>query len=271
MLFAELTSRGVIAIGGDERAAFLNNLITCDIADGAPHYAALLSPQGKFLHDFFVLATPTELLIDCEKERQADLLQRLSRYKLRSAVTLYDASEHHALVAIQGNAVISSPAAHVFNDPRHDGMWQRAFVARDWLPDLKARCFAAGYNEGNENDYHHLRIALGIPEGSADMEPERAFPMDYGLDRLNAISFDKGCYIGQELTARMKYRGLVKKQVFTLSGTQPWPAAGTPVMAGTQEAGELRSHNSNLALALLRLEFKDQPLACNGQPVTLQP
>lgn len=269
--FAELPARGVLALGGDDRITFLNNLVTNDVSESEARYALLLTPQGKFLHDMFIVSTPDGLLLDCEHARRADLLQRLSRYKLRSAVTPYDASEHYAVVAIAPANPLNAPAVHSFIDPRHPALGQRLIVARDWLPDLKARCLALGLPECSADDYDKHRLSLGIPDGSRDMEPERAFPMDYGMDALNAINFSKGCYIGQELTARMKYRGLVKKQLCCLSFASNAPATGTPVMAGTQEAGELRSSNGNVALALLRKELLEQPLTCDGNPVTLLP
>lgn len=269
-LFTELSRRGILALSGADRVAFLNSLISNEVSETEPRYALLLSPQGKFLHDFFIIPQPDRLLLDCEADRLADLMQRLSRYKLRSAVMLEDVTPAHAVLALSSPASLQAPAASIFADPRHAGMGQRAVVARDWLPDLKARCLAAGLEEGSEDDYQRMRLSLLIPEGSADLPPERAFPMDYGMDALNAISFTKGCYIGQELTARMKYRGLVKKQICRVDVSGPLPPPGTPVMAGAQEAGELCSGLEGQALALLRKEYLGQLLTCNGNPVTLQ-
>ncbi len=267
--FSELPARGVLALGGDDRIPFLGNLITNDVSDSTARYALLLSPQGKFLHDMFVVPRPTELLIDCEADRAADLLQRLTRYKLRSAVTFRDATADYAVVALAPAQPITAPAAHSFIDPRHGQLGQRLLVARDWLPDLKARCLALDLAECTPDDYDKHRLALGVPDGSRDLEPDRAFPMDYGMDRLAAINFEKGCYIGQELTARMKYRGLVKKQLCRVQITGVLPPAGTSIMAGEYEAGTLFSGNGQLALALLRNEYIEQPLTCANSPISL--
>lgn len=269
--FTLLPERGVLAVGGQDRLSFLNNLVSNEVSAIAPCYTLLLSPQGKFLHDFFIIPTPDNLLIDCEAPRRADLLQRLTRYKLRSAVVVQDVTSDYAVVACHPAIPLVAPAAQVFTDPRHSQLGQRIVVASDWLPDLKARCLAAGLSECEAADYTRHRLALGIPDGSRDAEVERAFPMDYGFDKLNAISFTKGCYIGQELTARMKHRGLVKKQLCRVALEGPLPAPGTPIMAGTQEAGELRSGIDHTALALLRTEFLTQPLTCTEIPVKLLP
>lgn len=268
--FVVLPRRGVIAIGGDDRVGFLNNLVSNQVGD-KPCYALLLSPQGKFLHDFFIIPTKDALLLDCEQERLPDLLQRLNRYKLRSHITAYDASAHYAAVAVAPAVPVDAPAADIYADPRHAQLGQRILVAADWLPDLKARLLAAGLSELEPEAYEQHRLALCIPDGSRDLEPERAFPMDYGMDQLNAISFNKGCYIGQELTARMKYRSLVKKKLCRVELQAPLPPPGTPIMAGLQEAGELRSGLGNQALALLRLEFMGQTLSCNGASLEIMP
>lgn len=265
--FTELPARGVLAIGGDDCIPFLNGLVTNEVSASEPRYAALLTPQGKFLHDFFIYPFKDGLMLDCEGERRADLLARLQRYKLRSAATPYDISSTTAVVAIASDVQLEAPAAHIFKDPRHKGLGQRAIVARDWLPDLKARCLAANLSEGTPEDYDHLRLSLAIPDGSRDLEPERAFPMDYGLDTLNAISFTKGCYVGQELVARMKYRGLVKKKLCRIEIAGDLPPAGTPVLAERHDAGEIRSGRDGRALALLRLDYIDQPLTCGGNQV----
>lgn len=266
--FTLLSNRGTLAITGDDRVSFLNNLVTNEVSANEVRYAALLSPQGKFLHDFFIIPAGDTLLLDCEAARLPDLLQRLTRYKLRAQVTLADVSTSYITLALAPLTPLTAPAAHIFADPRHPALGQRALVAPDWLPDLKARCLQAGLPELTPDDYERHRLALCIPDGSRDMQVERAFPMDYGLDKLNAISFTKGCYIGQELTARMHHRGLVKKRLMRVAVSGPLPPPGTPVMAGPHEAGELCSGFETQALALLRLEYISQPLTCAGCAIT---
>ena len=266
--FTLLPQRGVLAVGGADAVAFLNDLLTNDVSATETRYALLLTPQGKFLHDMFVVPTKDALLIDCEGARLPDLQQRLQRYKLRRAVTIYDVTADYAVVAIAPAVALEAPAAHVFTDLRHRGLGQRAVVARDWLPDLKARCLALGLSETTPEAYDLHRLSVGVPDGSYDLEVERAFPMDYGMDAFNAINFGKGCYVGQELTARMKYRGLVKKQLVRVSSSAPLPAFGTPVMAGENDAGMMCSSHGAAGLALLRTEYAEQPLTCAGTPLT---
>jgi folate-binding protein YgfZ len=120
----------------------------------------------------------------------------------------------------------------------------------------------AGLAPGNADDYDRLRLSLGVPDGSRDLPVEKAILLENGFDELHGIDWQKGCYMGQELTARTKYRGLVRKRLLPVEIEGPLPAPGTPVMAGDKEAGEMRSGADGLGLALLRLEHLEDGLRC---------
>ncbi len=267
-------NRGVLAVGGDDRRSFLQGLISNDITKVAADralWSAFLTPQGKYLHDFFVAEIGDTLYIDCEAARRQDLLRRLTLYKLRSKVTVADATESHAVAIVCGDdalALLDLPAepgdARSFHggiayvDPRLAALGARAILPR---ASAEASLRDARLQPGDPAAYNKLRVALGVPDGSRDLKVEKAILLENGFDELNGIDWDKGCYMGQELTARTRYRGLVRKRLMPARIEGPAPDAGTPVMLGDKEAGEIVSTTEGLALAMLRLEYLDPPPA----------
>jgi len=241
---AHLPSRGVIDIAGDDRITFLQGLVSNDVTQAAPGRAvwtAFLSPQGKWLSDFFVLAEAERLLLDCPGEHIAALLAKLSRFRLRSKVTLRDASAELAVHAAWGGTPELPPGSIAAPDPRlPDAGWR--ILSAETLP---ATADAAGW------DAH--RIALGLPD-AGDLDPDRTLLLEAGFDELNGVSWSKGCYMGQELTARSKYRGLVKRRLVPEAVDGPLPAPFTPVLLDGQGVGSLRSVRGAAGLAVLRLE-----------------
>ncbi len=269
--------RGLIALSGDDRVAFLQGLVSNDVSRVSAEravYAALLTPQGRYLHDFFIAAIGDALYLDCEAARGDDLRRRLSIYRLRSKVTLTDAAAHYVVALLYGADVKTQlglgnePGAAtpweggvVYVDPRLPELGARAILPRAQAGDVLAR---AGLVPGNAADYDRLRLSLGIPDGSRDLPIEKAILLENGFDELHGIDWQKGCYMGQELTARTKYRGLVRKRLLPVEVDGPLPEPGTPVMAGEKEAGEMRSGIDGLGLALLRLEHLDDGLRCGA-------
>lgn len=260
--------RGVLAIGGPDRRTFLQGLVTADIdkvtAERATH-GALLTPQGRYLHDFFIVELGEVLLFDTERARLPDLQKKLSMFKLRSKVTLEDYSERYAVAAIWGEAArttLKLPAdpgsAGAFDggvayvDPRLGAMGCRAILPAD---TAAASLSLAGLDLADHAAWDLHRLSLGIPDGSRDLPIEKALLLESGFDELNGVDWQKGCYMGQELTARTKYRGLVRKRLLPVTVEGAMPAPGTPVMLGEKEAGEMRSGRDGHALALLRLEM----------------
>jgi len=253
-VFVKLKQRGLIKISGDDRHHFLQGLISNDVKllnSQASIYACLLTPNGKFLFDFFVLQDEHHLILDCEGGARAeDLAHRLRIYKLRSKVAI-------DVIPEQDIYAIFSPSApsHSYPDPRHPDMGARSLIKPEET------------TEADFNIWDEYRIRLNIPDGSRDMEVEKSTLMECGIDRLQGISWDKGCYMGQELTARMKYRGLVKKSLHAIefpSGECPPPFS--PLTSNDKNIGEMRSSCGAIGLALLRHEYLDDP---SGLPFTL--
>ncbi|WP_376956688.1 folate-binding protein [Azospirillum sp. A26] len=268
--YAVLDQRSVVAVTGEDRKAFLQGLVSNDVLRVTPDHAAyalFLTPQGKFLHDFNLVESGAEsdaaLLLDPETDRRADLLRRLKMYKLRSKIALEDRTERLRVVVAFGDGALEAlglpaePGAArafaggvAFTDPRLPALGARLFLPADGLAAL----VAAGLAPREVVDYDRLRLSLGIPDGTLDLIPEKSIPLESRMDALNAISWDKGCYMGQELTARTKYRALIKKKLFPVTVDGPAPDAGTPVTLDGKDVGEMRSGRDGAALALLRLE-----------------
>ncbi len=264
--YAVLEHRSVVAVAGEDRAAFLQGLVSNDMLKVGPAraaYALFLTPQGKFLHDFIVADVDGAFLLDPETDRRADLLRRLKMYKLRSKIALEDRAAPLRVVVAFGDGALAAlglpeeaGAAVPFGggvavtDPRLPALGARLFLPVDGLAALEG----AGLTRRDAEDYDRLRLSLGVPDGSRDLIPEKSIPLENRLDVLHAVSWDKGCYMGQELTARTKYRALIRKKLFPVTGDGPLPEPGTPVTLDGQEVGELRSGRDGQALALLRLE-----------------
>jgi tRNA-modifying protein YgfZ len=256
-----LSHRSVIAVGGVERRAFLQGLISNDmdvVSKEQAIYAALLTPQGKFLHDLFIIHGGEEFLIDCETVRADDLLKRLAAYKLRAKVTFRDLRSECDVWAFGGQR-LEAGGQIVFTDPRLPELGMRAIAEKGSLEGLKPLA---------SDLYDKHRLALGVPDGSRDMIVEKSVLTDGNFDLLNGISFTKGCYVGQEITARMHYRALVKKRMFPVKIEGPAPIFGTAIQLDGAEIGEMRSTAGDVGLALLNLDkaeaaIKDNvPLIC---------
>ena len=272
-----LDDRGVLRIGGADAREFLQGLISNDVAalrPDRPLYAALLTPQGKYLFDFILHDRGETLLLDCERSRAAALLQRLTLYRLRAAVSLDEVSDGHAVLAVFDHGPvppgsIADPAAAV--DPRLPELGLRLILPRERVPDFVA---AHGLQPVDADEYDRLRLALGVPDGSRDLVLDRSLLLESGFEELHGVSFTKGCFVGQELTARTKHRGLIKRRLLPVRVDGPLPAPGTPVTRGGKDAGEVRSGAGQLALALLRLEALtagDAPLLAGEAVLTPAP
>ncbi len=275
-----LEGRGIVSVAGEAARTFLQGLVSNDVDKVNPRtavHAAFLTPQGKYLHDFFIVEVGEALLLDCEAARLGDLVRRLGVYKLRSKVTLADAGAEYAVAALLGDGAAeaaglgpeagnAAPFAGgvAYVDPRLAAARARAVLPR---ADAARRLEDLGFEAAAPGDYDALRLRLGLPDGSSDMIVEKAILLENGFEELNGIDFDKGCFLGQELTARTKYRGLVRKRLLPVDIDGAAPPFGALVMLGDQEAGEMRSSRDGAGLALMRLQFLDKAAEA-GTPFT---
>ena len=257
---AHLSDRAVLALEGPEARPFLQNLITNDLTGLAPGrglYAVLLAPQGKVLFDFLIAEGDGALLLDCEKASAEMLAKKLTQYRLRAKVDIVIRPQLSVYAGLTGRP---AERAITFADPRLAALGPRSIGAVAEMPaDLQGPAA-----------YHAIRLELGVPEGK-DFGRDRIFALDAGLDELHAIAFDKGCYIGQELTARMKHRGTDRKRILAVSAETALPQTGA-VMAGDDMIGDLVSVYGSRAFALTRLDRLEQAkarLTIDGIPVIL--
>jgi folate-binding protein YgfZ len=258
-----LDDRTVIALSGSDARDFLQGLVTNDMAacSDCAVYAALLTPQGKILFDFLIVPdTEKRFLIDCATERAADLTKRLSMYRLRAKIEIAPQRELAVAAIWEKDGAIPFPpvGAITFTDPRLSALGVRMIATRDVL--------ARATGTFPRGDYTEHRLALGVPD-SADLPPDSVFALDAGLEELNGVSFKKGCYVGQEVTARMKHRATARRRFVLAESTDRLPAAGTPVESAGREIGTLASGDLHKALALVRLDRLAEAEAAQA-PVT---
>jgi folate-binding protein YgfZ len=256
MQYTLLPNRSMVAISGADAENFLQSLVSNDIRKLSPDkalYAALLSPQGKFLHDFFLCRRGAAILLDCDKARLPDLMSRLMLYKLRAHVTIEALPD--AVTAAWGSTTDQG-----FPDPRLDGMGYRIIGEAD-TKDWQKTDVAA---------YEKHRIALGVPDGAQDAIVDKSFLLELGFEALSGVDFNKGCYVGQEVTARSKFRGQVRKHLYRVHADAELPPPGSKIMQNGTEVGEMRSHAGTVGLAILRIEAveKNQPLLAQDIPIT---
>ncbi|WP_085899742.1 YgfZ/GcvT domain-containing protein [Kiloniella majae] len=285
IVVTKLEHRTALKLDGDELIPFLQAVVTQDISQVTSTksvWSALLTPQGKFLHEFFVTSSPYGgLFLDCEKERAADLLRRLKLYKMRSKATLEQTNDQYTILALQGRDLskqfevpnekgVSKEVLGgcIYIDPRHQAMGARAII-----PTESLAVFLEKYalTEGTLENYDRARVALGIPDGSRDLEIEKSILLENGFNELGAIDWDKGCYIGQELTARTKYRALIKKRLVPVTLTGSLPAIGSDITNTGENVGVLRSLYGNQGLATLKIDaLGSDQLLCDKAIVTPQ-
>ena len=267
--------RGLIGVAGEDRQVFLQGLVSNDtakIADDRAIYATLLTAQGRFLFDLFIATPPSDqgpdrYLADCAADRRADLVKRLSMYRLRAKVTVADANAEWCVAVLFGAGAaqavgLSSEAGAAtafgggvaYIDPRLAELGVRLILPRAKAVEMLAGLKAVEDIDGRR--YHHLRATLGVPDAPQELIPEKSIPLENGMDELNAIDWQKGCYMGQELTARTRYRGLVRKRLLPVRISGPAPEPGTPLLLGDKEMGEMRSvvGDGTRGFAMVRLE-----------------
>lgn len=263
MHYAHLSNRQLLTVHGEDATPFLQGLISNDsrkLEKGEAIYATLLTPQGKYLHDFFLVKWQEKIWIDT---LHADALKkRLMLYKLRSKVTIELAPATMGVVALWGADAPVFRNALCFSDPRLPALGAR--VIGD-VGVISEQCIERGYTV---DDYEKMRLNLGIPQGHDDLIPEKSFLLEWGVDQLHGVDYQKGCYVGQEVTARTHYRGHVKKAPYIVRADNRLPEAGSRILCGEAEAGELRSSSGTIGLALLRIEEVEKATS-TGMPLRI--
>ncbi|WP_224826555.1 folate-binding protein [Cognatishimia sp. MH4019] len=237
-----MTDRSIFSVTGSDRATFLQGMVTNDVdklKDGIV-YTALLTPQGKYLADFFLIPADDAILIDIKTEIAAPTLQRLTMYKLRADVQIAESP----LKVGRGTGPMPEGA---FPDPRHDALGWRHYAETP---------------HSDETDWTALRVTHQIPETGVELTPD-TYILEVGFENLNGVDFRKGCYVGQEVTARMKHKTELRKGLaqVAVSGDA---ATGAQITKDGKAVGTLLSRAGDKALAYLRFDRADGPLEADG-------
>ncbi|VAX06205.1 tRNA-modifying protein YgfZ [hydrothermal vent metagenome] len=253
-----LENRAILTLSGSDRKSFLQGLITKDverISGNFAIYAALLTPQGKYLHDFFIIEKDDTIFLDCERTRMADIHRRFMMYRLRADVDIRDCSEKYDVLAspeLLSEGLISYP------DPRLPNMGFRTIISAP-----------APYPK--DDHYDDLRLSLGLPDGSRDFDVDKTLILEGNMEELNGVDFTKGCYVGQEVTARMKHRAILKKRLLPVTIDGTLPARGTEIIdKDGKKIGDIRSGLGNRAIGYFRLAKMtfNQPYRCGEATIT---
>ncbi len=250
--------RAVLRLSGTDVEGFLQALFTNDMSklkDGAGLYSALLTPQGKYTADFFLIPHAEGLFLEVDDSQKDKLIQQLTLYRLKSDVTIDDLSSEFQVWVHLGEAPDPefSPVVH-YPDPRLGSLGWRSIIPAMTSPEQR----------GHQEDYEALRLTHGIPDCARDCVVGKSTAFECNLDLLNGLSFTKGCYVGQEVTARIEYRGKIKKRLMPVTIEGPLPEPGTPVKSGERVVGEIRSGLGSRAIALLRIAHLDEAPFSSG-------
>jgi len=247
---------------------FLQDLVTANMADlkpGQAVHSALLTPQGKILFDFFILAIEDGVLLDCAAENAASLVQRLTMYRLRRALSI-DRADDLAVAAAWGDADLSSLSdGHVFPDPRNAAMGSRVIAPQSVIASISSQPHEA---------YVEHRFKLGISD-AAEIGSGELFPHEACYDQFSSVDFSKGCYVGQEVVSRMQHRGTARSRLVPVDASSALPSPGAKVMADDRQVGTLLGARGSNGLALIRLDRAAKAaragtvLSVDGQQITM--
>lgn len=247
------TGRVVAVLGGEDALPFLQGLVTNDVLPLARGpgtvWCALLTPQGKYLADFFVVSTGDRLLLDLPAAVAEGTLRRLAMYRLRAKVQITPAD----IPVTRGTGPVPAGA---LPDPRHPALGWRLYGQVGGPPSI---------------DWDAIRVEHIIPETGRELIPDDTYILETGFERLHGVDFRKGCYVGQEVTARMKHKTELRKGLtrMRLAGDAP---EGTPITTPDgREAGVLHTRSGDRALAWLRFDRASGPLVAGSTRVTHDP
>ncbi len=247
---ALLPSRALIRLTGDDVRPFLQGLVTQDLAHGptagAAIFTALLTPQGKVLFDFFLRPIDEGFMLEVHADAAPALLKRLTMYRLRAKVAFDPMPDLAVAIEFPSTHATEPDGVVAFADPRLGLLSRRMHGPAEIL---------RGMGDTDESIWDAHRRALGVPEFGRDFGSEDVFLLDVNYDALGAVSYRKGCFVGQEVTSRMKRKGEIRKRTLIARMEGSLPPKGAPVMLGDATLGETMSAGSDgVALAVIRID-----------------
>ena len=261
---------GFISVKGDDSCAFLQTIITANVETlpvSACRQSALLTPQGRVLIDMMVYRPAIDrFILRCDTTRRDDLLTKLRRYRLRRPIEI-EIEQDIRLYILIAKKTLKQSWRHL-ESQTIDQLGKSAGIIISCIdprnPDLGTHILANGAKINVSLDqidiWHTARITAGIPEGAIDLTPERALLLEAGLDQLGAVDFEKGCYVGQEVTARTHYRGLVKRRLVPITINGTLPIVGSDIIWNEKVIGNSKTsapHDNGMAICLALLKLSD--------------
>ena len=250
-----------LSIEGEDSNEFLQNLVTNDINKCSKDnflYSCLLSPQGKFLSDFFIFKQDEKYILETHSFFYEKLLKKLNLYMLRSKVHINEVNNLHSY-SVFGD-IQKDQDTFIFNiDPRNKNIGLK-LIHLENNPKILDHL-----NEINEEKYHQILIKNTVPLSHYDLEENKSLLLENNFENLNSISWDKGCYVGQEITARMKYRALLKKKIYSLEIKDGSPLIGQVIKDDENEFGKIISIKNDSVLAMLKIELAEKKINTKQQ------
>ncbi|MBD1148001.1 hypothetical protein IDH28_04120 [Pelagibacterales bacterium SAG-MED31] len=240
-----------LSIDGEDSSEFLQNLITNDINKCKKDnliYACLLTPQGKFLSDFFIFKMDKKFILETHILFYEKLIKKLNIYKLRSKIIINKIQQIHSFILF-GNVSKDKKTIIKCADPRNQNIGYK-FIHESANPQLLNNFYKI-----NEDKYHEILIKNLVPFSQYDLDENKSLLLENNFENLNSISWDKGCYIGQEITARMKYRALLKKRVFSLYAKSGFPKNQQIIKENGKDVGKIINVKNKSMLAMIKIEF----------------
>ena len=248
-------------IKGKDNKDFLQGIITNDInkCNKKVIYSCLLSPQGKFLSDFFIIPFNDSFLIEINQKFFNDFIAKLKLYKLRTNINIDETNDFTSVVIINNSSSNSTEEGQIildkeyveYVDPRNKNLGNRVVIKQELINNLIK---SKNYSLSNINEYKKIMIQNLIPNSLNDLIVNKSLLLENNFDQINALDWDKGCYVGQEITARMKYRALLKKSIRTVEIISGSIMPGNKIFYNNNTIGEIISCINNLGIAMLKIE-----------------
>ena len=245
-----------LSVEGKDSSDFLQNLITNDINKCTKEniiYSCLLTPQGKFIADFFIFKKDDNYIIETHSLFYETLLKKLKLYKLRSKILINEITNlcsYSVFSELNNNTNFIIFCA----DPRSNKIGNKLISKSEDSEILK------NFKEIDEKKYHEILIQNTVPLSHFDLKENKSLLLENNFENLNAISWDKGCYVGQELTARMKYRALLKKRIYSLIVKDGIPQIEQTIIDDENNYGKIINVENNSILAMLNIELAESKI-----------
>ena len=282
-----LEDRGFIQVNGAEAKDFLQNIVTSDIekvTSNSTLFSSILTPQGKYLFEFFVLKLKDGYLLECEKKSTTEIIKLLNFYKLRSKVDFIDLSEKYVAAVISlekfkeinGSNLLKGSTANyrddpVYIDPRNDKLGAK-IIAK--LENLHLTIKKLNLKIAEKEKYYNKSFQLGIPQIDLSKLKDKIFGIENNLDELNGIDFKKGCYIGQENTSRIKLRNKLRRRILPIEKVSGQISANDIIKYKDSEVGKIMI-DKPYSFALIKVvdpdlkEFTNIELMCGNSKVKI--